>query len=85
MLIKKAKKKKKKNNKRGDYSLLQGERKLKPVRQRSGGLTWQFKKKKAQKRMMEKADAINLGLFYVLRVDISASQSSNRKQMVHSK
>lgn len=47
MLIKKAKKKtKKKNNKRGDYSLLQGERKLKPVRQRSGGLPWQFKKKK---------------------------------------
>lgn len=50
MLIKKAKKKKKKNNKRGDYSLLQGERKLKPVRQRSGGLPWQFKKKKSSKK-----------------------------------
>ena len=83
MLTKKAKKKKK-NNKRGDYSLLQGE-KVKVSKAKIGRLTWQFKKKKAQKRMMEKADAINLGLFYVLRVDISVSQSSNRKQMVHSK
>ena len=64
---------------------MQGE-KVKVSKAKIGRLTWQFKKKKkAQKRMMEKADAINLGLFYVLRVDISVSQSSNRKQMVHSK
>ena len=64
---------------------MQGE-KVKVSKAKIGRLTWQFKKKKkAQKWMMEKADAINLGLFYVVRVDISVSQSSNRKQMVHSK
>ena len=41
--------KKKKDNKGADYSLLQGERKLESVRQRSGGLTWQFKKKSSKR------------------------------------
>ena len=49
MLTKKAKKKKKKNNKRGDYSLLQGE-KVKVSKAKIGRLTWQFKKKKSSKK-----------------------------------
>ena len=49
MLTKKAKKKKKKKNiKRGDYSLLQGE-KVKVSKAKIGRLTWQFKKKKLKK------------------------------------
>lgn len=74
------------DKKRGDHSLLEGERKLKVERSRSGGLTEGFKKTLLKKYGGEGRHIINQGLFYIRGGgDVSDSQCSNRKQMVHSK